>query len=109
MKMEKYLLVLFLCVNLCFIGVNARFFKVPWSRRHKGISALGDPGMKRDGLRIAFEAWNNCNGVAHEAPDTGSPRAADCFDVSRSKRKYFVHKFCFYYFFMFIWFLIFLL
>ncbi|KAA3462387.1 ATP synthase subunit delta, chloroplastic [Gossypium australe] len=91
--MEKYLLVLFLCVNLCFIGVNARFFKVPWSRRHKGISAVGDPGMKRDGLRIAFEAWNNCNGVAHEAPDMGSPRAADCFDVSRSKRKYFVHKF----------------
>lgn len=45
-------------------------------------SAVGDPGMKRDGLRVAFEAWNFCNEVGFEAPHMGSPRAADCFDVS---------------------------
>uniref|UniRef100_M4CJU9 DUF7705 domain-containing protein n=1 Tax=Brassica campestris TaxID=3711 RepID=M4CJU9_BRACM len=47
-------------------------------------SAVGDPGMKRDGLRVAFEAWNFCNEVGLEAPHMGSPRAADCFDVSTS-------------------------
>ncbi|CAH8320692.1 unnamed protein product [Eruca vesicaria subsp. sativa] len=47
-------------------------------------SAVGDPGMKRDGLRVAFEAWNFCNEVGAEAPHMGSPRAADCFDVSTS-------------------------
>lgn len=45
-------------------------------------SAVGDPGMKRDGLRVAFEAWNFCNEVGTEAPLMGSPRAADCFDIS---------------------------
>ncbi|KAJ0829583.1 hypothetical protein HanPSC8_Chr15g0645521 [Helianthus annuus] len=45
------------------------------------FSAVGDPGMKRDGLRVAFEAWNFCNEVGTEAPSMGSPRAADCFDV----------------------------
>lgn len=49
-------------------------------------SAVGDPGMKRDGLRVAFEAWNFCNEVGEEAPDMGSPRAADCFDVSSKLR-----------------------
>ncbi|KAK9147147.1 hypothetical protein Sjap_007050 [Stephania japonica] len=48
------------------------------------ISALGDPGMRRDGLRVAFEAWNFCNEVGKEAPLMGSPRAADCFDLSNS-------------------------
>ncbi|KAL7137881.1 hypothetical protein ABFS83_10G124400 [Erythranthe nasuta] len=47
-----------------------------------GSSAVGDPGMRRDGLRVAFEAWNFCNEVGHEAPSMGSPRAADCFDLS---------------------------
>lgn len=46
------------------------------------ISAVGDPGMRRDGLRVAFEAWNFCNEVGEEAPGMGSPRAADCFDLS---------------------------
>ncbi|KAG8390512.1 hypothetical protein BUALT_Bualt01G0091100 [Buddleja alternifolia] len=45
-------------------------------------SAVGDPGMRRDGLRVAFEAWNFCNEVGQEAPAMGSPRAADCFDIS---------------------------
>lgn len=52
-------------------------------------SAVGDPGMKRDGLRVAFEAWNFCNEVGLEAPHMGSPRAADCFDVSTSKLSFY--------------------
>ncbi|XP_042436340.1 uncharacterized protein LOC122022415 [Zingiber officinale] len=45
------------------------------------ISAVGDPGMRRDGLRLALEAWNFCNEVGAEAPGMGSPRVADCFDI----------------------------
>ena len=48
------------------------------------ISAVGDPGMRRDGLRVAIEAWNQCNEVGEEAVDMGSPRMADCFDVDHS-------------------------
>nr|CAD1842578.1 unnamed protein product [Ananas comosus var. bracteatus] len=44
-------------------------------------SAVGDPGMRRDGLRVAWEAWNFCNEVGAEAPLMGSPRGADCFDL----------------------------
>ncbi|THU49867.1 hypothetical protein C4D60_Mb06t14090 [Musa balbisiana] len=47
----------------------------------KTTSAVGDPGMKRDGLRVALEAWNFCNEVGEEAPGMGSPRLADCFDI----------------------------
>lgn len=43
---------------------------------------VGDPGMSGDSLRVAFEAWNFCNEVGSEAPYMGSPRAADCFDLS---------------------------
>lgn len=50
-------------------------------------SAVGDPGMRRDGLRVAFEAWNFCNEVGIEAPGMGSPRAADCFDLSGRHRQ----------------------
>lgn len=49
-----------------------------------GISAVGDPGMRRDGLRVAIEAWNQCNEVGREAPHMGSPRQADCFDLHNS-------------------------
>ncbi|OWM79730.1 uncharacterized protein LOC116205068 isoform X2 [Punica granatum] len=53
------------------------------ARGSQYTSAVGDPGMRRDGLRVAFEAWNFCNEVGkEEAPGMGSPRAADCFDVS---------------------------
>ncbi|KAL5202789.1 hypothetical protein ABZP36_013741 [Zizania latifolia] len=45
------------------------------------VSAIGDPGMRRDGLRVAWEAWNFCNEVGREAPGMGSPRGADCFDL----------------------------
>ncbi|KAG6429223.1 hypothetical protein SASPL_107268 [Salvia splendens] len=46
-------------------------------------SAVGDGGMQRDGLRVAFEAWNFCNEVGAEAPGMGSPRAADCFHLTQ--------------------------
>lgn len=45
-------------------------------------SAVGDPGMRRDGLRVAIEAWNQCNEVNEEGPNMGSPRMADCFDIN---------------------------
>jgi hypothetical protein len=47
------------------------------------VSAVGDPGMRRDGLRVAWEAWNFCNEVGQEAPGMGSPRGADCFDIGK--------------------------
>lgn len=50
------------------------------------ISATGDPGMRRDGLRLAIEAWNQCNEVGEEVPNMGSPRAADCFDIYKASR-----------------------
>lgn len=48
------------------------------------ISAIGDPGMRRDGLRLAIESWNQCNEVGEEVPGMGSPRAADCFDIYKA-------------------------
>ncbi|KAL0442606.1 UNVERIFIED_CONTAM: hypothetical protein Slati_1983300 [Sesamum latifolium] len=48
------------------------------------VSAVGDSGMRRDGLRLAMEAWNQCNEVGEEAPGMGSPRAADCFDIYKA-------------------------
>lgn len=53
-------------------------------------SAVGDPGMKRDGLRVAFEGWNFCNEVGVEAPGMGSPRAADCFDLVQTGTSFFL-------------------
>uniref|UniRef100_A0A7N0T3W3 DUF7705 domain-containing protein n=1 Tax=Kalanchoe fedtschenkoi TaxID=63787 RepID=A0A7N0T3W3_KALFE len=47
-------------------------------------SAVGDPGMRRDSLRVALESWNQCNEVGQEAPGMGSPRYADCFDLYKS-------------------------
>lgn len=34
-------------------------------------SAVGDPGMKRDGLRVAIEACNQCNEEAEEGRNRG--------------------------------------
>ncbi|KAG9456906.1 hypothetical protein H6P81_001414 [Aristolochia fimbriata] len=45
------------------------------------ISAIGDPGMKSQNIRVSFEAWNFCNEVGKEAPGMGSPRMADCADL----------------------------
>ncbi|XP_062094667.1 uncharacterized protein LOC133800655 [Humulus lupulus] len=55
---------------LCNINVDGNY-----------ISGVGDPGMRRDGLRVAIESWNQCNEVGEEAPRSGSPRLADCFDI----------------------------
>ncbi|XP_074292799.1 uncharacterized protein LOC141619680 isoform X3 [Silene latifolia] len=51
----------------------------------ESVSAVGDPCMRRDSLRVAFESWNFCNEVGQETPGMGSPRAADCFDLCKSK------------------------
>jgi hypothetical protein len=48
------------------------------------VSGVGDPGMRRDGLRLAIESWNQCNEVGEEVPQMGSPRAADCFDIYKA-------------------------
>jgi len=72
--MNKMLIVLFM--NVLVFSASA----VSTEKSH--VSAVGDPGMQRDGLRVAFEAWNFCNEVAQEAPHMGAPRAADCFDLS---------------------------
>lgn len=75
--MEKLLHALFVLVNVL---VFSDFSAIATAKNH--VSAVGDPGMQRDGLRVAFEAWNFCNEVGQEAPRMGSPRAADCFDLS---------------------------
>ncbi|KAI3980851.1 hypothetical protein MKX01_025416 [Papaver californicum] len=71
-----------------FFMVLALVFETCFGSEQRYTSALGDPGMKRDGLRVAFEAWNFCNEVGKEAPEMGSPRAADCFDFSSSSLKH---------------------
>ncbi|KAG6784977.1 hypothetical protein POTOM_010691 [Populus tomentosa] len=78
MAMETHLRVVFFLVNVVVLGVSGA----------AGGTAVGDPGMRRDGLRVAFEAWNFCNEVGQEAPGMGSPRAADCFDLSSSFLKH---------------------
>lgn len=60
------------------------FFNSVISSNQEHISAIGDPGMRRDSLRVAIEAWNQCNEVGEEAPEMGSPRQADCFDIDNS-------------------------
>ena len=68
--------VLFLC--------NNGWFAIARADQTGYISAVGDPGMKRDSLRLAIESWNQCNEVGEEVPHMGSPRAADCFDIYRA-------------------------
>ncbi|RCV09665.1 hypothetical protein SETIT_2G047300v2 [Setaria italica] len=46
------------------------------------VSTVGDPSMRRDGLRVAWEAF--CNEVGQEALGMGSPRGTDCFDLETS-------------------------
>ncbi|KAM5558483.1 hypothetical protein ABKV19_020274 [Rosa sericea] len=71
------------CVSLLLLWAHLLLISaVNGAKSSNGyISAVGDPGMKRDGLRVALEAWNFCNEVGEEAPGMGSPRAADCFDI----------------------------
>ncbi|XP_024018165.1 uncharacterized protein LOC21397039 [Morus notabilis] len=70
--------------------INVVMISVSGATESKYISAVGDPGMRRDELRVGFEAWNFCNEVAQEAPHQGSPRAADCFHLSGSSLKHIV-------------------
>ncbi|TXG47669.1 hypothetical protein EZV62_026963 [Acer yangbiense] len=65
--------VLFLC--------NNGWFAIARADQTGYISAVGDPGMKRDSLRVMIKLWNQCNEVGEEVPHMGSPRAADCFDI----------------------------
>lgn len=79
--------------NLCFLlllvwvlqFVSARVFVDGSGGEY--VSGVGDPGMRRDGLRLAIESWNQCNEVGDEAPHMGSPRAADCFDIHNASLK----------------------
>ncbi|XP_075642732.1 uncharacterized protein LOC142614076 [Castanea sativa] len=73
-----------LLLHVLFSWVTVFVIIASGARGEQYISAVGDPGMRRDGLRVAFEAWNFCNEVGEEAPGMGSPRAADCFDLSSS-------------------------
>jgi hypothetical protein len=67
--------------------------------REEYMSAIGDPGMRRDSLRVAIEAWNQCNEVGEEVFGMGSPRMADCFDVDNSTSQgavyIYIYIFCF--------------
>ncbi|XP_021900022.1 uncharacterized protein LOC110816221 isoform X2 [Carica papaya] len=69
-----------LCMVIVLV-INFLILSAEGVREMPYISAVGDPGMKRDGLRVAFEGWNQCNEVGEETPGMGSPRAADCFDL----------------------------
>ncbi|XP_057722216.1 uncharacterized protein LOC130936196 [Arachis stenosperma] len=80
--MDKQLHRLFVLMNVLIVFSFFDLSTVAESENH--VSAVGDPGMKRNELRVAFEAWNFCNEVGEEAPHMGSPRAADCFDLSNS-------------------------
>ncbi|XP_077246278.1 uncharacterized protein LOC143886216 [Tasmannia lanceolata] len=70
----------------CFLLVIVAFSGLTFSSEQDSddyISALGDPGMRIDSLRVAIESWNFCNEVGEEATFMGSPRAADCFNVHK--------------------------
>uniref|UniRef100_A0A6N2MTA1 DUF7705 domain-containing protein n=1 Tax=Salix viminalis TaxID=40686 RepID=A0A6N2MTA1_SALVM len=69
-------------LRFCVLAFSLLEFYV--TAREEYMSALGDPGMRRDSLRVAIEAWNQCNEVGEEAAGYGSPRMADCFDLGVS-------------------------
>nr|GMD09158.1 uncharacterized protein LOC104233692 [Ipomoea batatas] len=83
MAQQKLQCILVLCL---LVLINVSVPKVLCLGYGEGecISAVGDPGMTRDGLRLAIEGWNQCNEVGEEVPNMGSPRAADCFDVYKA-------------------------
>ncbi|RYQ96293.1 hypothetical protein HN51_044353 [Arachis hypogaea] len=68
---------LYVSVILLTFGVLFAFILL----KDNQTSAIGDPGMETDNLRVAIESWNQCNEVGEEAPNMGSPRMADCVDV----------------------------
>lgn len=78
----RHCLLLLLIGGWTSTGVRSASNNIP-----KYVSAVGDPGMRRDSLRVAIESWNQCNEVGEEAPNMGSPRAADCFDIYKASPK----------------------
>lgn len=72
------------CIHLLLVVVSLSWFFSLGVAETEYISAIGDPGMRRDGLRLAIESWNQCNEVGEENPYMGSPRAADCFDIYKA-------------------------
>ncbi|KAL9236859.1 hypothetical protein vseg_011481 [Gypsophila vaccaria] len=77
-KYNQINVILFIVVLVTVISINCYGDR---DGQEKYKTAIGDPGMKRDGLRVAIESWNQCNEVGRETPNYGSPRAADCFDL----------------------------
>ncbi|KAL3688293.1 hypothetical protein R1sor_014602 [Riccia sorocarpa] len=45
-------------------------------------TALGDPGMRSDRMRVAVEGWNFCNRAGPQTDNEVSPRWADCADLT---------------------------
>lgn len=78
-RLIKRLMIILYCLSDSF--VRSDFTE---TTNVDSVSALGDPGMRNDSLRVAIEAWNQCNEVGEEATNMGSPRMADCFDLDTS-------------------------
>lgn len=78
-RLIKRLMIILSCLSFSF--VRSDFTE---TTNIDYVSALGDPGMRNDNLRVAIEAWNQCNEVGEEATNMGSPRMADCFDLDNS-------------------------
>ncbi|OMO76176.1 hypothetical protein CCACVL1_15882 [Corchorus capsularis] len=61
-------------MTLIWNAGNLSSFRLKFEGRHASagndehLSTVGNPGMKRDGLRPAIEAWNQCNEVDDEVP-----------------------------------------
>lgn len=77
-RLINRLMIILSCLSYSFVGSDCTTTTTQYA------SALGDPGMKNDSLRVAIESWNQCNEVGEEAKNMGSPRMADCFDLDRS-------------------------
>ncbi|KAL0285523.1 UNVERIFIED_CONTAM: hypothetical protein Sangu_2774900 [Sesamum angustifolium] len=68
--------------GIALLSVVLLDFVVSAGQRGTTTYAAGDPGMhEKRWSELAIEAWNQCNEVGEEAPNMGSPRKADCFDI----------------------------
>lgn len=81
---ERESLSCFLILIVLVVGSEIHWVSSTSADETEYVSAVGDPGMRRDALRVGIESWNQCNEVGEEAPHMGSPRAADCFDIYRA-------------------------
>ncbi|KAF8398156.1 hypothetical protein HHK36_017082 [Tetracentron sinense] len=57
LAMENQFLALFLMTNVIIFCFSS-------AKEQQYISSVEDPGMRRDGLRVAFEGWNFCKKLA---------------------------------------------